>query len=703
MMVAAMLAVVLARGAIPVDVDLTPAHALNRVDPLRAIGAGLDAENPGAPSAIYGAADVSAMLSSGLGPVSVRLLTELGVQDWHWNGAGTWSDAAAHDGYWTGSAVPHGTIANSWGYRLPHRGFTHDTAYDDDYSRLDDGDRSTYWKSNPYLTQAYTGESDALHPQWALVDLGTREPVDAIRLWWANPYATSYRVQYWSGYDALYAPAAGRWVDFPNGAVAAGRGGAVTLRLAPAPLRAQFVRVLMTASSHTCDTHGSSDPRDCAGYAIDELGIGTLSNGAFHDEIRHRPDNTQTATYVSSVDPWHASTERVTEDVVPGLDAVFGSGLTRGLPALVPVSLLYGTPDDAVAEIRYLFVRGDALRGVEIGEEPDGQFVVPEDYGALYVQWTKALRAIAPSLPLGGPVFQGTTSDVLTWPDARGDASWLRRFIAYVRTHGATTRWNFMSFEHYPFGGCSTTPYANLLREPALASGILHVWRADGVPSNVPFLVTEMNYSADATAVFQAVPGALWFADSVGAFLSDGASGAYLYQYAPEPLQRTNYSCGTYGSYGMFTGTPAYAVRQKTAQYFAAQLVTQQWAQPIDALQSIVPAVQPAAGPAASPVSSYAILRPDGEVAVMLVNESATSSATVLLSFHNGMRALAFSGNVTEAVFGSAQYVWHGNGPSAYASPDGPALIGAIAPASSYTLEPASITILRGRVGALSP
>ena len=42
----------------------------------------------------------------------------------------------------------------------------------------------------------------------------------------------------------------------------------------------------------------------------------------------------------------------------PGFDLFFTSGITRGLPAIVPVAMLYSTPEDAAAQMAYIKKRG---------------------------------------------------------------------------------------------------------------------------------------------------------------------------------------------------------------------------------------------------------------------------------------------------------------------------------------------------------
>ncbi|HXW77346.1 MAG TPA: discoidin domain-containing protein, partial [Candidatus Eremiobacteraceae bacterium] len=268
-------------------VDITPGHQLNAFDPIRSLGAGVDSQNAGAVKHIYTPTNVAAMLSAGWGPVTYRLYTELSVQDWHWNPYGTWSRPDGR-GYWIGATSSPTFVRDTYGYRLPHRGFTYDQGNNDDYSRLDDGNPNTYWKSDPYLTQRYTGESDSLHPQWIVVDLGAAKPVDAIRIAWASPFARRYAVQYWTGDDAIYDPAHGLWITYAGGSVSTGDGGTVTLRLRERPAAVEYIRILMDESSNTCDSHGPSDVRDCVGYAVQELYIGTVDErGGFHDLMHH--------------------------------------------------------------------------------------------------------------------------------------------------------------------------------------------------------------------------------------------------------------------------------------------------------------------------------------------------------------------------------------------------------------------------------
>jgi hypothetical protein len=194
----------------------------------------------------------------------------------------------------------------------------------------------------------------------------------------------------------------------------------------------------MTSSSNTCDSHGPADRRNCIGFAICELYAGILTaDGNFQDLVRHSPDGKQTATLCSSVDPWHEPSdldEKAGDQV--GFDLFYTCGVTRGLPAMVPVAMIYSTPEDAAAQIAYLEKRRYPISYVEMGEEPDGQYMLPEDYGALYLQFASAIHRVNPSLKLGGPSFQGVNSDVEVWPDAEGKVSWLGRFIDYLKAHG---------------------------------------------------------------------------------------------------------------------------------------------------------------------------------------------------------------------------------------------------------------------------
>ena len=277
-----------------IQVDATPSHVVNTFSPPYALGSTVDRVPSNATDPFFKPEAIQKILSAGWGAISYRQNTDLFVQAWHWNPKGTWSDPAGK-GYFTGDANPTEMIRHSYGYALQHRGFTRNGGLEDElYSRLNDGDLNTYWKSNPYLTQPFTNEDDTLHPQWIVIDLESKQTVNAIRIAWAEPYARVYEVQYWDGTgDAMDEQASGEWKRFASGAVARGKGGTVTLRLDSSGVSARWVRVLMSKSSNTCDTHGSADRRNCVGYAIKEVYLGTLDDkGQLKDLLRHlqRPE-----------------------------------------------------------------------------------------------------------------------------------------------------------------------------------------------------------------------------------------------------------------------------------------------------------------------------------------------------------------------------------------------------------------------------
>ncbi len=566
--------------------DASPARAIP-FDPDRALGTSIDILPAKEIDAVYSPELLKESLSAGWGPITYRQNTELTMDAWHWNSSGAWSDAAHKSGYFTGSAAPGEFLRYSYGYAIEHRGTTRGDSSQGRFSRLTDGDLESYWKSNPYLAARFTGEDDALHPQWVVVDFDAPQPIDAIRIRWSNPYATKYLVQYWvsagpatfepgaaSPRDTMTDPLGGVWTTFPRGEIVSGHGQDSVLRLADSPVRTRFLRIWMTQSSGTCDSHGSGDPRNCAGYAIDEIFAGNYTqSGEFVDLIMHAAGQNQTATYASSADSWHTEADKEPQRVQTGFDLFFTSGITNHLPAMVPIAMVYSTPEDSAAEIAWIEKRGYPVSYIEMGEEPDGQFMLPEDYGALYLQWARALHSVDPALRLGGPIFTGVNDDLKTWPDAQGRTSWMQRFIEYLKAHGALKGLAFVSFEHYPFEPCQIN-WSDLYREPQLERHLLQVWREDGVPPEAPLMNTESNVSWELTQPMADTFAALWLADSVGAFLESGGAAYYHSPIQPEALRP---GCKGWSTYGNFVADENLRIRQHTGQYFASMLINREW------------------------------------------------------------------------------------------------------------------------------
>lgn len=691
-----------APAAIPPETGKTPAggsitvdlgRPLARFEPDQALGSSMDILPYGVVNKIYTPQVIAQCLSAGWGPISYRQNTELQIAAWHWNPAGTWSEAPQAQGYFTGDAVPTDFLRHSYGYPLPRRGNTRNNGTLRGYSRLTDGDPATFWKSNPYLAEHFTGEADSLHPQWIVVDLGVAAAVNAIRLDWAHPFARRIEVQHWLGADAMNDPAGGVWSTFPQGIVTGG-GGRQTVRLARQPVTTRFLRVAMAESSQTAMPGAGADIRDRLGYAVHEVYAGLINaDGSFTDLLRHSPDENQTPTYCSTIDPWHRA-EDLDEQAgdQTGFDLFFTSGITNRLPAMVPVAMLYGTPENSAAQLAYLKRRGYPIAYVEMGEEPDGQYAMPEDYAALYLQWADALHRVDPALKLGGPVFTGVNQDIPVWPDAAGRTSWFGRFLDYLKARGRLRELAFMSFEHYPFPPCDVV-WADLYREPELLRQAVAMWRQDGLPEDVPLIISESNLSWGLTPYMVDIFSALWLADNAGAFLSAGGAALYHSPIQPEPLRQ---GCHGWATFGNFVAGPNLEVRQHTAQYHASRMINLEWVRHGAGEHQLFAAeggMRDAAGHEL--VTAYPALRPDGEMALLIVNRDQNNDRRARVRFQGGPGG--WEGPVRMVSFGAAQYRWHEDKANSHATPNGPAAESFAAGDAEFTFPRASVTVLRGR------
>ena len=676
----------------------TESPAVNRFDPLTTFGGGLDGHSKGVLRDIYTPANLKAMRSAGLSMASYRLRTELGIEAWHWNPAGRWSDSAHRRGYWTSNDDAPAPILIAHGYHLPRRGNTIDQADNTGYSRLDDGDTATFWKSDPYLDRRFTGTADSLLPQWVIVDLGEPRPVSAIRIHWGEPHAAAYRVQYWSGVNVhdIDENPPGRWVTFAGGVERDGRGGVELRRLADAPASARFVRIVLTASAHDAP-RGAVDPRDSAGYAIRELEIGTLAGTGIKDAVRHGASHwTQSTTYASSTDPWHRAGDIDLDVEQPGFDRVFSSGLTQDRPVMVPVPVLYGTPENAAAEVRFLRRRGYVAGRIEMGEEPDGQYITPEDYAELYAQTARAIRAEWPDAPLGGPGFQGLESRVMfAWPGDSAGGTWIPRFLEALRRRGRPGDFTFFSFEWYPFDDiCAPTAPQLASASARLADRLAQVER-DGVDAAIPRVIAEYGYSAFAGRAQVDIEGALLNADIVGRFLSAGGRAAYLYGWEPSLLDESP-RCGTWGNNMLFLADARRRIRYRVATYYGAQLLTREWVSPRGGQHAMFAAASDARDADGNELlSAYVVLRPDGLWSAMLVNKDPSRSYRVRLDFGSRYGG-AMSGQRSVVSYSRAQYTWHADGPRGEPAKDDPPSRRTLAAGQALIVPPYSITVVRG-------
>jgi hypothetical protein len=687
-------------GKTIIKIMYSPGHPVNTFVPSETLGAAFDGHERGEINKILLPENIKAMRSSGYGPLTYRLRTELANEVWHWNPAGHWSDEKNKQGYWISSSDTNNNISMSYSYRLPRRGNTYDQGDNDGYSRIDDGDEKTFWKSNPYLDEYYSDSKKEIHPQWVVIDLGKEEYINAIKIKWAQPYATSFTIdyadpsiyQYFIHFGYYETNDTGLWKSFQHELFSNQNGSDNILLLSDRPTKARFIRIRMIESSHTA-IPGSIDIRDSLGFAIREIYIGKInSKKVFKDFVHHYTNNSiQSKIYVSSTDCWHRAIDINKQTEQAGIDRIYQCGLTNNMPALIPVGVLYDTPENALALVEYLEKKHYLVDGIEMGEEADGQFIAPEDYAAIYTQWSKKIKQIYPDLKLGGPSLETV---IIKWPDELfSTQTWLHSFYKYLETHNAANNFNFLSFEWYPYDNICD----NAAQQLADAAGFMDTAMNDlyetKLPRNIPLYISEYGYSAFSGRSEVSIEGALMNADIVGKFLSLGGNKAFLYGLEPNQLEE-NSNCSSYGNNMLFGRDDNGKILYKTATYFGLKMLTDFWAAPSKTPISMYLTSDNVIN---KKISSYALLSADDTWSVLLINKDPLKKFDVHLDVFNyetkGETPFKFPAIIYQ--YSTAQYKWKEDGINGHPVLDLPPKPKKVNSLNSIQLPPYSLTVVK--------
>lgn len=224
-----------------------------------------------------------------------------------------------------------------------------------------------------------------------------------------------------------------------------------------------------------------------------------------------------------------------------------------------------------------------------------------------------------------------------------------------------------------------------------------------GLTHDIPWLMTEYGYSAFSTRAALDLDGALLNADSVGRFLTMGGEAAYLYGYEANAIIKEQ-SCSA-GNNMLFFRDDRGRITTPTATYWGAHLLTQQWAQPGDQPHEIYPATSDVRNENGDHMlTAYAVHRPDGLWALLLLNRDPDRTLQTTVTFHNTASDTVggFQGPLDLYQYSRQQYVLGG-------PPDQPFPVKSEAPvhtllqasdptATSVALPPYSLTVMRGKL-----
>ena len=648
-------------ASLSATLTVNAATTVNTFIPLQAFG-----NNIGYWDGRAGLAAISPQLQS-IGSQFFRFPGGSSSDDFHWNGVGSF-DANGHwvpddTNYglsWTGAETFRGTSSS---YGVP--------------SNLTDGDPTTRWLSHP--------DTDSPGAQWAYIDLGAVKTVDQLLILWSTPYATEFKVQYWTAagaYPPPYGAAASQWADCSSGTlVGAGGSQAVTFTA----VSAEYYRVLCLASSASPAQYSIAELSAFYGATQVSVNVGTVTN--------NNPN--QSWATVSSTDV--ATTKQQVLDLDFESFMAWLKAYSPMAKPLITVNVGTGTPQEAAAWVHYAnIVRGYGITDWEVGNEMEGNWETggplnAHDYARRFIEYAQAMKAVDPSIHVYGPVSGGPyEADGL-----QDGGTFIKGVVDRLAADPGGNKASLLEgvdFHWYPLYGSSPTEAQSL----ALNANMTQFAQTDlpamlvnhPAAATLPVLMTEYNVGISCPLTVHQSSG-LWLADWLGTFITQfGPRGSSHIWEALEAGDADSNLTGS--SLGVFNGTNNAYLYQERPQGWALQMLTQDWAIPGDtATHSLVQA-----GSNQGLLDAYADKRPDGVLSLIVINKDPSNS------YNTTLNLAGFSPNPSAArwTWDASDYAWSTASLPYHASPDSPPVADTetgVGASFSYSFGPYSITVLQ--------
>lgn len=548
---------------------------------------------------------------------------------YHWNGKGT-----VDQGTWKPSDVDYAPSV-----------LEKDSTGKYASSRAVDGDDKTAWVSNT--------DTDYPNAQWIYLDLGQAREVDEADVVWGNvaertlPFAKRLSVQYWNPAEArqwmVYGAEKSAWLD----AVKDVRGTGGPQKIPFPKVKTQYLRLLFQESS--AGKGGA--------YAIAEVKASAEGHA-----VALAPSN-----------PCVAGSTKV---ALSGMDsrkvfgfedymALFASFSPRAAIPLVIVNFGTGTPREAAAWVHYANrVKHYGIKYWEIGNEVGGHWeaggpVNVRDYARRYIQFYEAMRKEDPLITIIAQTGYAEASGVYDGVPS------LKDFTDRLAADKKERELDAFSVHQYPNWGQRV---ADLVDSPKramldMASSIKDQLGAYPALGNVPVWISEFNTSDHVLPqdISVRLDNGLWLAQYLGEFIRNfGARGyATLWDVMNGGKATTDPQAGDHG-YLQAEDGPYHG--QERADYWTMQLLATTWALPGDERDHrLVESVSSAA-----PLATYAAVRPDGQLALLVVNKelkNAYRASLRIKGFKPKPGAQAWT-------FDATNYRWNTDAPPYHADPD---------------------------------